>query len=110
MDFFDFFNTIVENLTNYPMSELSIRDYITLKPDDKTYLRIKVAPRQPHTEFFGILDDGTLKIRLKALPEKGRANTELVRFLAEELCIKKDRIEILMGGADTTKMVRINSV
>jgi len=58
---------------------------ITLNPNEKTHLRIKVTTKQPKTEYINTLDDGTIKIRLKAVPEKGKANEELIRFLAKEL-------------------------
>ncbi len=80
---------------------------ITLHPTEKTYLRIKVTTKQPKTEYLSILADGTIKIRLKAVPEKGRANEELIRFLAEELGIRKDTIEVISGATDTVKLVRI---
>ena len=58
---------------------------IGLHPTGKTYLRIKVTTKQPRTEYMSTLSDETIKIRLKAVPEKGRANDELIRFLGEEL-------------------------
>ncbi|MDD2916861.1 MAG: DUF167 domain-containing protein [Candidatus Gracilibacteria bacterium] len=80
---------------------------ITLNPIGKTHLRIKVTTKQPKTEYLSTLDDGTIKIRLKAVPEKGRANDELIRFLAEELGVRKDAIEVVSGATDTVKLVRI---
>lgn len=78
-----------------------------LHPTEKTYLRIKVTTKQPKTEYLSTLDDGTIKIRLKAVPEKWRANEELIRFLAETFNIHKDAIEIIAGATDTVKLVRI---
>ncbi len=66
-----------------------------LNPSEKTHLRIKVTTKQPKTEYISTLDDGTIKIRLKAVPEKGKANEELIRFLSKELKIQKDIIEII---------------
>lgn len=80
---------------------------IKLNSEAKTYVRVKVTTKQPKTEYMNTLDDGTIKIRLRAVPERGRANAELIRFLAEELDISKDRIEIIAGASDTTKLVRI---
>ncbi len=79
----------------------------TLHPTEKTYLRIKVTTKQPKTEYLSTLDDKTIKIRLKAVPEKWRANEELIRFLAESLGVHKDTIEIIAGATDTVKLVRI---
>lgn len=78
-----------------------------LHPTGKTYLRIKVTTKQPKTEYLSTLGDGTIKIRLKAVPEKGRANEELIRFLSAELGVRKDQIEVVSGATDTVKLIRI---
>ena len=44
-------------------------------------LRVKVIPRSAKTEIVGEMADGTLKIKIAAPPEKGKANEELIRFL-----------------------------
>ncbi len=79
-----------------------------LVPNEKTHLRIKVTTKQPKTEYMGTLDDGTIKIRLKAVPEKGKANEELIRFLAKEMNIAKGRIEVISGATGTVKLLRID--
>ena len=48
---------------------------------NSTSLTIKVIPRARKTEYVGRMSDGTLKIRLVAVPEDGKANAELLRFL-----------------------------
>lgn len=70
-------------------------------------LPIKVIPRAKKTEFVERMADATLKIRLKAVPEKGRANEELISFLAGELHVTKEDIEIVSGFTDARKLVRI---
>ena len=72
-----------------------------------TYIQVKVAPRSARTEFVEKMDDETLKIRLKAVPEKGRANIELIRFLAKTLNVRKDEVLIISGQTDTRKLVKI---
>jgi len=47
-------------------------------------LTIKAVPNAPRSEVVGWMGD-TLKVRLKAPPVDGKANTELCRFLAEVL-------------------------
>lgn len=71
------------------------------------HLPIKVIPRAKKTEFVGRMANNTLKIRLKAVPEKGRANEELISFLAGELHLTKEDIEIVSGFTDARKLVRI---
>ena len=55
-----------------------------LFPPDKNTFTIKVIPRAKKTEFVGTFDDGSYKIRLRAVPEDGKANEELLRYLEEE--------------------------
>ena len=86
---------------------MNIQDYIT-KTWDKWYLRIKVTPRCPKTEAYAVLDDGTVKVRIKAIPEKWKANTELIDFLAKDLQIDKNSIELISWATDRTKLIRIN--
>lgn len=59
------------------------------------YLRMKAVPKQPKTEIFARMDDGTWKIRVAAVPEKGKANAEILRHLSEITGFRKDRFEIV---------------
>jgi uncharacterized protein (TIGR00251 family) len=68
-------------------------------------LRVKVIPRSAKTEIAGKMADGTLKVRIAAPPEKGKANEELVRFLAAHFGVKK--VEIVSGHTAALKMVRL---
>lgn len=80
---------------------------ITIPPTG--YLRVKVIPKSPKTEFIEIMADEekTLKIRLKAIPEKGKANAELIRFLSKEMNIPKENISIISGKTDQIKLLKI---
>lgn len=71
------------------------------------YIAVKVNPRCKKTELVETMADGTLKIRLKAIPEKGRANQELIRFLAKEYGVRKEDVIIISGATDTRKLVKI---
>jgi uncharacterized protein (TIGR00251 family) len=68
-------------------------------------LRVKVIPRSAKTEIVGEMSDGTLKIKIAAPPEKGKANAELIRFLAAYYGV--NRVEIISGHTASLKMVRI---
>lgn len=71
------------------------------------YVRIKVTPGRPKSEWGESLSDGTLKVKVGAKAEHGKANAELIRFLAEEWKLKKDQIVIVSGKNDTVKLIRI---
>jgi hypothetical protein len=75
------------------------------------YLRVKVIPKSPKTELKGVLEDSdgekTYKIAVKAPPEKGKANIELIKFLSKELSIPKETISIISGTTDRIKLIKI---
>lgn len=70
-------------------------------------LRIKVIPRSPRSEIAGTMDDGTLKVRIAAVAEKGKANAELIAFLARQYGVPRGNIDILTGQTSTLKQVRV---
>lgn len=72
-----------------------------------TALAVRVVPRATRTEIVGIMDDGTVKIRLMAPPVKGQADAELVKFLAASLRINPDDIEIVAGIEDRKKLISV---
>lgn len=84
-----------------------IKNHLKIE-DKKAYLRVKVVPKAPKTEFFSVMDDETLKIRLKAIPERWKANEELIKFIAKELWIEKKNIKILSWITDRIKLLRID--
>ena len=82
------------------------------KLKNKNYLRIKVIPNSNTNEIKEIMTDDsgeeTIKIKIKAIPEKGKANTELIKFLSKELEIKKSNISIISGKTDRIKLIKIS--
>ena len=71
-------------------------------------LRIKVIPKSPKTEIAGELADGTLKIRVAATPERGKANAELCSFLAREIGVPPVKVEVISGHTSPLKLVRVS--
>lgn len=71
------------------------------------YFRIKVIPKAPKSELLTTMEDGTLKIRIAAPPEKGKANAELIKFLSKHFNIPKEKISIITGKSDPLKLVKI---
>jgi len=85
---------------------MDLKNYINLK-DNIWFLTVKITPKASKSEFFSVLSDGTLKIRIKAVPENGKANKELISFLAKELWINKQNIEIVSWKTETKKRIKI---
>lgn len=70
-------------------------------------LAIRVQPRAKRNEIAGILDDGTIKIRLIAPPVDGKANKALIEFLADIFQVASSKIEIVAGHTGRNKLVSI---
>jgi hypothetical protein len=68
---------------------------------------VKVIPRSSRTEVVERLPDGAWKIKVAAVPEKGKANAALCAFLAGELGVGVSRVSVEAGTASTRKRVRV---
>jgi uncharacterized protein len=84
---------------------------MSLKIPKEDYLRIKVIPKSVKNEIVEIMEDAegeqTIKIRIKAIPEKGKANAELIKFLSKELEVHKEKISILSGKTEQLKLIKV---
>lgn len=70
-------------------------------------LRVKVVPKSAKSEIAGTMDDGTLRVRIAAVPEKGKANAELCAFLARHFGVPPTSVSIVSGHTSAIKLVRI---
>lgn len=71
-------------------------------------LAVQVAPNAKKSEVMAVLDDA-LKIRLQAPPLDGRANEELIRFLAASLGVPKSAIVLTHGQTNKRKLLEIQA-
>lgn len=71
--------------------------------------RVHVVPKSHDDAIAGMYGDA-LRVRLRAPPVEGRANEALRSFLAEELGIPVENLEILSGRASRRKLVRASGV
>jgi uncharacterized protein len=69
-------------------------------------LTLHVQPGARRTEVAGQYGDA-LKIRLAAPPVEGRANAELLRFLAEAFGVPLRDVTLVRGATSRRKVVRI---
>ena len=69
-------------------------------------IRIHLQPRASKTEIVG-LHGGAVKIRIAAPPEGGRANAELCRFLARQLGLSQQSVQVISGVGSRQKRVFI---
>lgn len=69
-------------------------------------LSLHVQPGATHTSVDGTHGDA-LKLKLAATPVEGRANAELVRWLARAFGVPRRDVRLLRGETARTKVVRI---
>lgn len=70
---------------------------------------IKVVPQSGKNEW--VLDkSGKLKCYLKSPPERGLANKELVKILAQKLGVVQSAVELISGHTSRNKRVKIEGV
>jgi len=72
-------------------------------------LAIKVTPNAGRNEIVGF-KDGVLHIKVAAPPEKGKANKELIDFLAEKLAIRKSAVLVVKGQTSRHKIIVIEGM
>lgn len=72
-------------------------------------IALKIVPKAHKNEIVG-WENNELKIRISAVPEKGDANEELIRFLAKTLKISQSQIVIIQGHKSRHKRISISSL
>lgn len=80
-----------------------------LAAEGQLILDVKVITRSSKSEISEFPPDGSLKVKLAAIPEKGKANEELIALLAEFFDVPKNSIELLSGAGSQRKRLRILS-
>lgn len=70
---------------------------------------VKVVPASGKDEWK-VDAAGRIKAYLKSPPEKGRANQELVKKIAQALNITQQQVLIVSGLTDRTKRIKIDAV
>ncbi len=82
----------------------------TLKEKGEVYLRLKINPGARVNEFLEILEDDTIKINIASQAERGRANQELVKFLAKTFGVAKSEVKIISGAGNRVKLIKIKKI
>jgi uncharacterized protein (TIGR00251 family) len=67
------------------------------------------SPGARRSELAGVAD-GRLRVRLAAPAHEGKANAELVRFLAGLLDVPKGAVTVAAGASSRRKLVRISGL
>ncbi len=70
-------------------------------------LTVHVKPSARETKIISWQDAATVTIAIAAPPAGGKANQELIRFLARELGVAKSKINIKRGQGSRVKHVEL---
>lgn len=83
------------------------------KTSEGYILRVRLTPNSSLCQSGGLItgaqNDVFVKIGVISVPEKGKANKELIAFLAKKLKIAKSSIQIISGELDRWKKIAITS-
>jgi uncharacterized protein (TIGR00251 family) len=69
-------------------------------------LRVHAQPKAKRTESCGLHGDA-VKIRIASPPVDGKANEELIRFLAGQLHVPKSEIGLIAGSSGRKKVISL---
>ena len=72
-------------------------------------LEVLISPKAKANQIIG-LHDSRLKMKIAAPPTDGKANKELIRFLAVTLDISASQIEITAGYTSKKKTLSITGI
>jgi uncharacterized protein len=80
-----------------------------VKPQAALRIAVKVTPRAARDEVVGWQGE-SLKVKLGAVPERGRANIALTELLARELGITRRCVRVVMGHTARNKIIELSGV
>ena len=70
-------------------------------------LTVHAKPRAKKTEILKWLDEETVKVAVKAPPEKGKANEAIIKLLAQEFKVAPSLIQLIRGATTRIKQFEI---
>lgn len=74
---------------------------------DGIVFAVKVIPRASCNEIVG-WENNELKIKLTAVPDQGKANEALIRFLADTCDVRIAQVKLLAGQTSRHKRICIS--
>lgn len=73
----------------------------------KIIVHVRPGAREQKVEK---IDEGPYKVWVKAVPDKGKANAEMVELLAEYFHVPKSAVQIVIGKTAREKLVEVGPV
>ncbi len=77
--------------------------------EDGLLIQCRVSPSASRDEILGLGAGGAhLKIKVSAVPEKGRANKAAIKLLAKSLGLPKTAFEVISGPTSRMKTIKVS--
>ena len=74
-------------------------------------LRVKANAKINKVEKYILINNKAyLRLSVRAVPEKGKANEEIINFLSKEWKIIKSNLEIISGQTSNIKLLSIKNI
>lgn len=76
-------------------------------------LTLHATPNAPRSEVVGWVGEGAerrLRVKIKAPAVEGKANAELLKFLAKSFGVRPNAVSLVRGDTARYKVVRIEGV
>jgi hypothetical protein len=72
-------------------------------------IAVHVSPRSACDEITG-WRGGELSVRVRAVPEEGRANSAVCAVIAKALGVPKSAVDVIVGGTGRHKQIEVAGV
>ncbi len=72
-------------------------------------MRVHAQPGASRNQIVGLHAE-SLKIKVKAPPEEGKANAELCAYIAGLIGVAKSRVNVVSGQSSRAKVVELSGV
>ncbi len=74
-------------------------------------LRLRLTPNSSRDQIDGLVTlasgERSLKVRVRAVPEKGKANKAAIRLIAKSIGLAPSKLSLASGGKDRNKEILI---
>ncbi|HYO81301.1 MAG TPA: DUF167 domain-containing protein [Bryobacteraceae bacterium] len=78
-----------------------------LERDGRLLLHVKAQPKASRDGVVGWMEDGALKVKVTAAPDRGKANAAICRLLAEWLDVPPSHVRVVRGETSPQKLIEV---
>lgn len=79
---------------------------------DGLRVAVRLTPKAARDRVDGLAEDAAggrvLKVSVTAVPEDGKANAALIKFLSKQWRVAKSSMEIVQGATDRRKVIQLS--